>query len=1342
MPENQSKTSHPTSGKTFPPLKSKPVSQKQLRKKEFFKTLNENNSPKTKNVLSAKIDTNLSTFIHVHVNNQKLTSLLDTGASVCVCSPKLLNFILPADNKLVNLTTANNEPLKVIKKGFLSILINNLEFKIFVYATEKLSVPLILGNTFLEKFNAVINFPDRQISFVHPNATFSIPLLPKAQVNLNFIKDFNDSYTVFSQLSSVIPPLCERKIPIKCNLPSFITNYFFEPNPSLITDYGLFVNRQLLTEPYLLVKNPSYTDKVIFEGTDLGTVTFHKNLDYFPRTDRNQKSEIVNFLSSIGSRRQTDRDIAWETALPLNVHNVSTKAASTACQPSQSNALKMAGHRKNLISIATSRKIHAPRTADPPLCINRTIPNVSCDVSSHMKNYFVLNLEPKSEKLSSVPSAQPEACLTDTDGTKINVNPDLPPNISTQVKNILLKNIEVFASSQVQLKKARIMPAEIILTDTIPVHSPPFHLSPVEDEQLSEIIEQLKSIGVCSDSTSPYASPAFLVKKENVTKTLSTSLSTSDKRLVVDYRKLNLKVVPDKYPLPRIDTLITELRQNRYFSKFDFLSGFFQQELSKNSRKCTAFTTSRGLFEFNRQPMGIKNGSSSFSRALNRVFADLLYHGVIIFVDDLIIYSKDLETHLRLLNIVFERLKKHFLRLKTIKSQICCNSIDILGFVISHDSIAPSHKNLEPILKAKPPSSLKELRSFIGSCTFYRKFIHNFSKICSPLYDLLQTETEKSFQLTPDALHAFKTLISLFAQQPILKNFRENLETIVIVDSSKTATGSILAQRDPDTKKLHPIGYFSKRINPKPSWSVSELELQGLTLAVNHYRDFLYGRKFVVYSDHNSLEYFKNFKDKSSRLNKLVSKLIDYDFHIIYRKSSTPTMKAVDHLSRYPVTSISSFSFKLSDISEHSKFITEQKLDPVISKLRKAKIDPHSVSDSTIRRQARRFEFQNDLLYSIAFIDKQKHLLLYVPSSLVQTVLNHFHNDSGHLSFKKCYDRLKQYFYWPSIRKDLLAHISTCHSCKINKPSAIKYGLLEPIPPPLSGRPFTHVILDFLGPLPSSYGSSYILIAIDTLTKFAVTKATTSADALTVAKFLLNDVVTKYGFITYFSSDRGTHFDNELISTLCSQLKIVKQSSTAYRPQSQGLVERFNKTITILLRHYTNEDKKNWNPLVPFVTFSYNIHKQSSTTFSPFYLLHGYEADTSLTACLPSNHSPRNLLESVEKLLKVRSEVPALIKKTQQEYKKRYDSSRKPLNLSPGDNVYVTLSRPSSKLDPLYKGPFPVIKKLTDLNYEIKMPMRNKLSNEIIHVSRLKPATTAHTSSPPSRIPITRKHSI
>lgn len=1346
----------------FPPLsRVKKDSPKIARKDTHFKRM----APQTKTKVAKEtsmctLSLGLSTFIDVKVQNHSTTALIDSGASVSVCSIAFANFVLSAKGKKVDLKTANNESLPIVKRGFLLLNIAGRELKTYVYVTKSLSSPLILGDSFLKTHQAIIDYKSNCIQLTHQGTTFSAPFVHKLENSLSSL-EYPLSLQVVTKNTTCLAPLSVTDVNIHCEFPAFQTNFFFEPNFKWLESKNLYINRCCLTQLSLPVKNLSHQEIILYPDTPIGTICFKKNLEYFQRTNNFEKKAFLNLIRKVdadllpcnnindASTKHSKSQNRKNTASPAFPHSKSitgTVPASTGSAPpcQSTNSIKMAGLRSKIITVNTCRNICASRFVDTPTCINRVLPAQELQINSVMGNYFTLqfqNAENENETHKNVitnitsntnsSNSIPENLLpVDKSGTQIFINRSIPPLVFNQVKEIIQNNIEVFASSQIEIHKARLMPAEINLTDNIPVHSPPFHMSPMEDEQLHEFIGQLKQAGIVRDSTSPYASPAFLVTKPGVPKK-STNLSLSDKRFVVDYRRLNAKVIPDRYPLPRIESLITELRQFKYFSKFDFLSGFFQQELSEKSRKCSAFTTSRGLFEFNRQPMGIKNGSSSFSRALNKVFADLLYHGVIIFIDDLIVYSKDYETHVKLLNIVFERLKKHFLRLKTSKSQVCCESIDILGYLISHKCIAPSTKNLIPILNAQPPKSLKELRSFLGSCSFYRKFIHNFAKICSPLYDLLKISSDKQFTLTPAAKSAFKTLISLFTQKPVLQNFNEDHETVVIVDTSKLATGSILAQRNSETKKLHPIGYFSKKLQSQPSWGSTELELQGLALAVPHFRDYLYGRKFTVFSDHNSLEYFTTFKEKSSRLNKLVSKLVDYDFDVIYKKASSPAIKAVDHLSRFPVTAIIATLDKNMPISNNdlalisTNFNSEQLKDPQIEIIRKAIISPKTISDRNVLRRSRRFSLRNDLIYLNLWCKNQESYALYVPKSLINSVLHHIHDDlvagSAHFSFKKCYDRLKRHFYWPTMRQDLATHISRCHSCNLNKPAKVKYGLLQPIPPPLTGKPFSHIICDFLGPLPSSYGHKYILIAICTLTKYAITKATHNADANTVAKFLISDVISQKGFFSKFSTDRGSHFDNELITELSHQLKFQKQHSTAYRPQSQGLVERLNQTIVTILKHYISESNKNWSTILPFVTFAYNSNAQASTGYSPFYLVHGYEPDTSLTASLEPPNPPVDLLESIEQLLKIRHEMPEIIKKAQDKYKRHYDKSHIPLNLTPGSQVYVTLSRPSSKLSPLYQGPYMVVKKVSDLNYEVAIPMRGKLSNEILHVSRLKP---------------------
>ena len=192
-------------------------------------------------------------------------------------------------------------------------------------------------------------------------------------------------------------------------------------------------------------------------------------------------------------------------------------------------------------------------------------------------------------------------------------------------------------------------------------------------------------------------------------------------------------------------------------------------------------------------------------------------------------------------------------------------------------------------------------------------------------------------------------------------------------------------------------------------------------------------------------------------------------------------------------------------------------------------------------------------------------------------------------------------------------------------------------------------------------------------------------------------MILKHGFFKKFSSDRGTHFDNQLITSICTLLKIDKQHSSAYHPQSQGQPERYNKTFKTALRHYINDTLSNWSALVAPITFTYNSSKQTTTDFSPFFLLHGYEPDTDISANLPiSEQNP--LLDSIKKLTEIRSTIPDIIREAQLKEKIRYDKSHLPICFKPGDKVMVTRTRSTSKLEPLYTGPHTVISKESNLN--------------------------------------------
>ena len=479
-------------------------------------------------------------------------------------------------------------------------------------------------------------------------------------------------------------------------------------------------------------------------------------------------------------------------------------------------------------------------------------------------------------------------------------------------------------------------------------------------------------------------------------------------------------------------------------------------------------------------------------------------------------------------------------------------------------------------------------------------------------------------------------------------------------------------------------------------------------------------------TDHHALCWLKSLKDPTGRLVRWSIKLSEYEYTIVHK--SGVAHRDADCISRYPVLKPGT-----DEIDDVPTFIMEpedvsklQLDDPDLKEIINALKDPENAPIGT-RRRIKNFRIKNDILYKINPNSQGREDLLAVPKNLIGEIIysNHSEPLSGHLGTTKTLYKIKNRFYWNGLQKDIEKFIKGCPDCQARKGQQNRkpIGLLQPIP---VGTPFERVGIDILGPFRiSSSRNTVIVVATDYATRWAETKALPSGKAGPIAKFLVQNIITRHGAPKYLLSDRGKVFQSELVKELLKQMGTTKQFTTAYHPSTNGLTERFNKTLADMLSIYTNTNQTNWDEFLNHVTFAYNTSRQDSMQFSPFMLVYGREPILPIEANMIE--PPESLTSHTlrEKALAVRNKAVENLERKQKIDKLRYDSKHRHVEYQEGDQVKVftpirKVGR-SEKLLLRWFGPYYVTKKLSDVDYEIQKGRSNKSKIDIVHVSRIIP---------------------
>ena len=492
------------------------------------------------------------------------------------------------------------------------------------------------------------------------------------------------------------------------------------------------------------------------------------------------------------------------------------------------------------------------------------------------------------------------------------------------LENLCAKFSDIFCLPGDKLTTTDIYQQKITLKPNVEsVYVKPYRLPVFQKGEIKRQIDEMLKEGIIEPCSSEWSSPVLLVPKK------MDSSGEKKWRLVIDYRKLNNVIQDDRFPLPNITEIIDSLSGSIYFSHLDLKNGYYQCDLTPESRKYTAFCSVQ--YQMTRMPMGLKTSPSSFSRMMTMAMTGLTYEKCLVYLDDLIVYGKNLQDHNKNLMDVFSRLRKVNLKLNPVKCDFLKKEILYLGHVVSCDGILPDPEKISVIKKYPVPKSTDEIKRFVAFANYYRKFIKNFAKLARPLNDMCRKHV--NFEWNEECQKSFELLKLSMASSPVLQypDFSDKNKFIVQTDASQYAIGAVLCNNDG-----RPVAYASRSLNKaERNYPTVEKELLAVVWAVKHFRPYLYGRKFTIKTDHKPLVYLFNMRDPSSRLIKFRLQLEEYDYTVEYIKGSDNAV--ADSLSRVNITSdelkqmnecvnvMTRAQYRMSSTSQNSRDISNSK---------------------------------------------------------------------------------------------------------------------------------------------------------------------------------------------------------------------------------------------------------------------------------------------------------------------------------------------------------------------------------------------------------------------------------
>ncbi|KAL4107210.1 hypothetical protein QTP88_017593 [Uroleucon formosanum] len=1319
-----------------------------------------------------------------HINNIETSFILDSGATISVINSEQVinssNSLIETKN--IRVHTANGSILKVIGKMEIDIAFKNWIFPTQFVLVSNLAGPALLGTDFLSKYRVQLDFFNKEI-VIYKNITNKITFTfkPKRDVlssctivedsvkqneqskethenkieinidnnsendvnlsgqNENIIlleklaKQINDTDKKFPPFHQIKPKI--NKLEIN-NVTLYETKKYIESdkindtyellNKSIISLASKFVKLEnvpsdgncgvhalvkILNNEQInvnfkqitdLLKITKYKTPIWLEAEDLAAVINHYNLNLIVIQETLTSDNNSTVLAYYKSGRKC-------VSVFYNLNHWTPGVLSNEINTAVINSVVI----YDFPSLKSRHSVLHSRYKCNDRLGGENIYNISNNADI-MHNHYrpIVN----SKKLDNI---SPDIACENFD-----INPDLTNKQKGDLIQLLNKYKNIFSQSKWDLGEVDTDPIEIKLSDKTPVNLRNFKLSLSEIKEIEKQTKDLLEAGIIEHSTSAYSSPIFLVPKGQPQGTKNKT--ASEYRMVLDYRRVNEKTLKEAFPLPIIQNIYDSLAGNKYFSCLDAMSGFHQLKLNDNSKEITSFSTSTGHYQFTRLPFGLTNAPQNFQKVMNKIMAGLTYRINCCYLDDCVCFGKTFEEHLNALEITFERLLKYKLKLKISKCKFGYTEIKLLGNIINGQGIKPTEEGLLAIRNFPSPTTIKQLRSFLGLANYFRRFIPNFSKLAHPLTELTKGKFKSKKSIIPWSETqeiAFKNLKLKLTNKPVLSHFNDNAEIILVTDGSKKGLGVILQQIN-ENHEIHPVAYASKKLNTaQNNYSALELEMAALHFGCIHFRQYLHSRTFTVWTDHKNLIQLQTIKSESTILNRLRTKLIGFDFKIIYKKGIFN--QAADFLSRYPIEN----NVITTNLNEHQINIVE----PVNLKILQARdnylkniitvLENSEIVDIKWKNKAKSYTLnnKNGLIYYKEKINGHPKLVLAIPEILTNEVIQNFHDNKmsgAHLGVHKVYNKIRTRYHWPLMHKQIKAYVTSCIHCQKRKPDKSKQVGKMLTYPIESGIPFSDVTIDYVGPLMPSRGFRYILVATCRVTKYCVAKACRNADAKSTTAFLL-DLLLSYGAMKVVRSDNGTHFTAKVISDILTALNIKKTEGIAYRPTSQGGVEKQNQVIIDMIAPYMQNNEK-WSDVLQIVLHAYNSAIHYSTGYSPFYLLHGYEPSSIFDIAVIPNSLEHSVIEELNKLQKVRNTIPEILKKAFENQKMNTDKNRSDIDFIVGEQVLVKIPIRKHKFSDRYDGPYPIIKKLNTNSYLIKLPKNGKLVNVPIHVQQIK----------------------